>query len=156
MREVIRSALVPQTPAQMFALVNDIVRYPEFLPGCRASHLLEASAEALTATLEVGRAGLSVSLTTRNTMIPGERIEMTLAKGPFRSFHGIWSFEAIRAPSETGNPGSIRGCRVGLEVHFEFNSAALDLLAGALFESTWGSLVDAFVKRAREVYPSGG
>jgi ribosome-associated toxin RatA of RatAB toxin-antitoxin module len=156
MREIIRSALVPQTPAEMFALVNDVARYPDFLPWCRGCRVLSESADALTATLDVGRAGIRVSLTTRNTMVPGERIEMTLAEGPFKSFTGVWRFEAIRARTDTGTPGAVKGCRVDLEVRFEFENAALDLLAGGLFESTWGTVVDAFVKRAREVYPSGG
>ncbi len=155
MREVRRSALVPETPEQMYALVSDVVRYPEFVPYCVAARVLEASAESVRATLEMRRAGIGVSLTTQNTLRPGEHIGLALADGPFSVFVGSWDFVAIRAPGEGATPGPVRGCRVELLVRFEFRNAAVGLLAGPLFESTWNTLVDAFVRRAREVYGRG-
>jgi len=147
MREVRRSALVPYTPEQMYALVNDVAAYPGFVPWCRAARVLEAGEGALTATLEVARAGLSFALTTRNTLTPGARIEMALADGPFSDFHGRWDFLAIR-----DGAGAIRGCRIELEVRFEFRNPALGLIAAPFFERSWDSLVDAFVRRARELH----
>jgi ribosome-associated toxin RatA of RatAB toxin-antitoxin module len=152
MREVRRSALVPYTPAQMYALVNDVRRYPEFLPWCPATRVHEETAESITATVDMQRAGVRIALTTRNSMRPGEHIEMTLVEGPLGSFAGSWRFVPIHAPGEGGAPGVLRGCRVELLVGFEFRNAALGLVLGPLFESTWNSLVDAFVRRAREVY----
>ena len=152
MREVRRSALVPHTPAQMYALVNDVRRYPEFVPWCPATRVLEESADSITATVDMQRAGVRVALTTRNTMRPGEHIEMALVAGPLARFAGSWAFVPIRAADPAGE---VRGCRVELFVEFEFKSAALGLVLGPLFESTWNSLVDAFVRRAREVYRGG-
>jgi len=152
MREVRRSALVPYSPVQMYALVNDVRRYPEFLQWCPATHVLEETAESITATVEMQRAGIRIALTTRNTMRPGELIDMTLVDGPLGGFSGGWRFIPIRALPEGDAPGALRGCRVELEVRFEFKNAALGLVLGPLFESTWNSLVDAFVRRAREVY----
>ena len=152
MREVLRSALVPHSPAQMYALVNDVRRYPEFLAWCWATEVHEETAESLHATVALERAGVRIALATRNTMRPGECIEMVLADGPLRLFEGSWLFVPIRAPGTGGTPGALRGCRVELNVRFEFRSAALGLVLGPLFESTWNSLVDAFVHRAREVY----
>jgi ribosome-associated toxin RatA of RatAB toxin-antitoxin module len=117
--------------------------------------VLEAAPDSVRATLEMRRAGISVSLTTQNTLRPGEHIGLALADGPFRVFEGRWDFVAIRAPGEGGLPGPVRGCRVELWVSFEFRNAAVGLLAGPLFESTWDTLVDAFVRRAREVYGRG-
>ncbi|HXQ64724.1 MAG TPA: type II toxin-antitoxin system RatA family toxin [Steroidobacteraceae bacterium] len=148
MREVRRNALVPYTPAQMYALVNDVARYPEFVPWCPATRIHAETAETITATVEIERAGVRIGLTTRNAMRPGERIEMSLVDGPLRSFGGTWDFVPIRAAAA----GEVRGCRVELAVSFEFRSAALGLVLGPVFESSWDSLVDAFVRRAREVY----
>jgi ribosome-associated toxin RatA of RatAB toxin-antitoxin module len=136
----------------MYALVNDVARYQAFVPWCTRSEVLEASSNSLSGRLEVGRAGVTVAITTQNRMAPGERIEMSLADGPFRHFSGVWAFQPIRAPGVAGAAGPVRGCRVELNVEFEFKNRALDLLAGPLFESTWNSLVDTFVHRAREVY----
>ena len=98
------------------------------------------------------RAGVRLALTTRNTMRPGEHIDMRLVEGPLASFAGTWLFVPIRAPGAGAAAGALKGCRVELVVGFEFRNAALGLVLGPLFESTWNSLVDAFVRRAREVY----
>jgi ribosome-associated toxin RatA of RatAB toxin-antitoxin module len=153
MRVVRRQALVPQTPAQMYALVNDVRRYPEFLPWCPETVVHSESAESVHASVAFERAAVRMQLTTRNTNVPGERIDLTLTDGPLRHFKGGWNFVPIRAPARAGEAGEIRGCRVELVVEFEFRNAALGLLFGPLFESTWDSIVDAFVRRARDVYP---
>ena len=149
MREVRRSALVPYTPAQMYSLVNDVAGYPAFVPWCAAGIVTARSTDALTATLEIRRAGLTVSLTTRNTLVEGQSITMVLVEGPLRAFSGRWDFVPIRA---AGAGGELRGCRVELLVGFEFRNAALGLLMGPVFESSWNSLVDAFVTRASGIY----
>ena len=138
MREVRRSALVPYSPMQMYALVNDVRRYPEFLPWCPATRVHEETQFTITATVDMQRAGVRFAITTRNTMQPGERL-----------------FVPIRATGSDDQPAEVRGCRVELLVTFEFRSATLGLVLGPLFESTWNSLVDAFVRRAREVYHDG-
>ena len=151
MREVHRSALVTHSPAQMYALVNDVARYPEFVPWCKASHILATTETSVTATLEIARAGVTLALTTRNDLVRDERIDMTLVKGPLVSFAGRWRFVAIRAPGEEAS-GMVHGCRVELWVEYQFEHAAVGLVLGPLFEASWDSLVDAFVRRAREVY----
>jgi ribosome-associated toxin RatA of RatAB toxin-antitoxin module len=153
MREVRRSALVPYTPQQMYVLVNDVARYPDFVPWCPATRILVESVDAITATVEIARAGVRLALTTRNSMRAGERIDMRLVEGPLKSFEGSWQFLPILAePAAPGTAPAVRGCRIELEVRFEFASAALGVLFGPLFESSWDSLVDAFVQRARSVY----
>ncbi len=147
MREVRRSALVPYSPAQMYALVNDVAGYPAFVPFCPATRVLEASATSLTASIDIARAGVRVSLTTRNSLVPDQSIHMVLKDGPLKTFDGRWQFIAIRDASE-----ALKGCRVELSVDFEFRNAALGLVAGPVFESSWDQLVDAFVRRAHEIY----
>jgi ribosome-associated toxin RatA of RatAB toxin-antitoxin module len=90
---------------------------------------------------------MHVALTTRNTLTPGERIEMALSDGPFAHFRGDWRFLAIRDPG-----GALHGCRVELLIEFRFRNPALGLIAGHAFERSWDALVDAFVRRARELY----
>jgi len=147
MREVRRSAIVPYAPREMYALVNDVAGYPAFVPFCPAAYVLEASDTSLTARIDIARAGVTVSLTTRNSLVPDESIHMVLIDGPLKTFDGRWQFVAIRDATE-----AVKGCRVELGVEFEFRNAALGLVAGPVFEASWDALVDAFVRRAHEIY----
>tara|TARA_B100000470_G_C19699734_1_gene350325 strand:- start:33 stop:377 length:345 start_codon:yes stop_codon:yes gene_type:complete len=84
MPTVNRTALVRHTPQQMFDLVNDFERYPEFLPGCRRARLLEKDDQHLVGEMTLGRAGVEQTITTRNDLHAPERIELSLVKGPFK------------------------------------------------------------------------
>jgi ribosome-associated toxin RatA of RatAB toxin-antitoxin module len=152
MKLVRRQALVPQTPAQMYALVNDVRRYPEFLPWCPSTTVYSETPTSIHASVDFARAGVRMRLTTQNTNVPDESIDLVLTEGPLKHFHGGWTFTPIRAPAAAGALGEVRGCRVDLAIEFEFTNAALGLLLGPLFEATWDSIVDAFVRRARVVY----
>lgn len=149
MKEVRRSALVPQSAAQMYGLVNDIERYPEFLPWCSAARVDARSETEARGTLEVGRAGVKLKVSTANRMEPGRRIDLVQSGGPLKALSGCWRFTPIE------RDGVEQGSRVELEVHFEFLNGALTLLFAPLFEHTWDSVVEAFVRRAREQYPGG-
>jgi len=142
MRSVSRTALVPYSADRMYALVDDVEAYPEFLPWCSGAKVLERDADHVVATLELRRAGLTKSFTTRNTLREGEAIELELVGGPFRELKGGWRFE----------PLGDAGCKVTLALEFEFDSRALDALLGLFFEETLNSLVDAFTQRAEHVY----
>lgn len=136
-RTVHRSALVPDSASAMYALVNDVAAYPSFLPWCRASEVLQSTPTAMRARLQLARAGVAKWFTTRNALTPGARIALELEEGPFRELHGAWTFEPI------GD-----GCKVTLEMEFEFDSLLLDLALGPFLQDTFASLLDAFVKRA--------
>lgn len=142
MATVNRSALVRHTPKQMFDLVNDFERYPEFLPGCRRSRLIEREATSLVGEMTLGGAGIEQSFTTRNDLYEPERIELSLVKGPFKRLKGRWMFTPIDDTS----------CRVSLELEFEFANRLLGLAFGKLFKQVAGQLVDAFTQRADQVY----
>jgi ribosome-associated toxin RatA of RatAB toxin-antitoxin module len=143
MQEVERSALVTYTPAQMFALVNDVARYPEFLPWCVGARVEEVSDVERIAALKVARGVLQTEFTTRNTLQPDAQIHMQLVHGPFRNLVGEWRFEPI----------GTRGSRVHFRIEFEFKNRLSARAFNAVFESLCGTIVDAFVLRAQAVYP---
>ena len=140
MREVKRSALIAETPARMYALVNDIERYPEFVPWCTAARVDTCKAGEIVATLTIKRGPVRSEFTTRNLLEPDKRVLMQFVSGPFRVLEGLWTFTAL---------GDL-GCRVELEMRFEFANRLTNALFAPLFEDTAASLVDAFVKRARD------
>jgi ribosome-associated toxin RatA of RatAB toxin-antitoxin module len=142
MQVVERSALVTYTAAQMFALVNDVGRYPEFLPWCVGAQVQELSGTERSATLKVARGVLQAQFTTRNLLTPDARIQMHLTHGPFRDLNGEWRFDAIGA----------RGSRVHFRIEFEFKNRLTAAAFNSVFESLCGSIVDAFALRARDVY----
>lgn len=100
----------------------------------------------IEATLELHRGGLRRRFRTRNRLQPGSSMQLELVDGPFRHLSGGWTFTAL------GDAGS----KVSLDLEFEFDSRALDLLIGAFFEDICNSLVDAFIARARAVYGEAG
>jgi ribosome-associated toxin RatA of RatAB toxin-antitoxin module len=149
MREVVRSALVSHTPAQMFALVEDVERYPEFLPGVVAAKLVETRDQQQIGRLEMEKAGVREQFTTRNTLTRPDRIDMHLLDGPFRSLEGVWTFVPIL------EAGVVKGTRVGLSVQFEFKNPLTAMLLSRSFEGIFASLIDSFTQRARIVYGPG-
>ena len=142
MRKVNRSALVPYTAREMFSLVDDVESYPEFVPWCNDATVESRSGNSVVATLELHKGPISKHFTTRNTRRDFEAIDMELVGGPFRQLSGGWRFRDIED----------QGCRVSLELEFEFESRLVDMMFGAFFKEAGDSLVDAFTKRAREVY----
>jgi ribosome-associated toxin RatA of RatAB toxin-antitoxin module len=142
MREVTRTALVPYSPQQIYALVADIEQYPAFVPWVSAAHVLERGEQYLIGRLEMQRAGLHERFTTRNTLQPPERIELALVEGPFKTLHGLWTFTGIQD----------RGTKITFNVRFEFANPLTNLLLSRTFEKNCGQLVDAFVVRARAIY----
>ncbi len=145
MRRVNRSALVPYSADDMFALVADVESYPTFLPWCSDVEVHSRIDDTVEATLELHRGRVSRRFRTRNTMTPSERMDLALVGGPFRHLEGGWSFRQL------GDSGS----KVSLELDFEFDSLTLDFIIGAYFEDICNQLVDAFTRRAGQVYGAG-
>jgi ribosome-associated toxin RatA of RatAB toxin-antitoxin module len=139
MRQVTRSALVAQPPSRMFALINDVERYPEFIPGCTHARIESRTPHEVIATVGVKRGPLQAEFTTRNTLEPDRQITMTLVRGPFKELQGEWKL----------TPVGTDGCRVELFMRFAFANRMSGMLFEPIFEQTATSLVDAFVARAR-------
>jgi len=140
MREVKRMALIAESPARMFALINDIERYPEFVPWCAAARVDSRKEGEVVASLTIKRGPLRAEFTTRNLLETDKRVLMQFVSGPFRVLEGLWTLTPL---------GEL-GCRVELEMRFEFANRVAGTLFESLFEDTAAQLVDAFVKRARE------
>ncbi len=141
-KQIERHALVPYTPAQMYALVDDITRYPQFLPWCRAAKEVSRTPEAVIASIQVHKGALNTQFTTRNRLLPPQAIHLELVDGPFRTFHGEWRFEDIAG----------KGSRVTLHLRFAFANPLNAWVLEPVFQHTIGTLLDAFVRRARELY----
>jgi ribosome-associated toxin RatA of RatAB toxin-antitoxin module len=142
MREVRRSALLPYTAAQMYALVADVERYPDFLPWCSSAKVLASEGDEMTVTLGLSKGPAHGSFTTRNRLVADRSVTMRLVDGPFESLEGRWDFTPI------GDTGS----RADLHVGFETRGLLGGIALGPVFEAACNRLVDAFARRAREVY----
>ena len=142
MRRVNRSALVPYRAQQMFDLVDDVESYPSFLPWCNDATVHHRDDDEVEATLELHKGSVSNRFTTRNTRHRPEAIDISLVGGPFRHLDGGWRFRDLGE----------EGCKVSLELEFEFESMIVDMMFGSFFEKTCNSLVDAFTRRAESVY----
>ena len=127
----------------MYKLVEDIEAYPRFLPWCRETRV-ERSPAGTRATLAIGMPGLKESFTTRNDNTPGRAIAMHLVEGPFRQFAASWRFE----------PLSAHGCRIDFSMEYDFASRTLGKLLQPLFDRIADTMVDAFSRRADEIYGS--
>jgi ribosome-associated toxin RatA of RatAB toxin-antitoxin module len=133
-----RSALLAHPVEQVFDLVADIERYPEFLKGCVGADILKRDDDQVTATLRLSRAGISHGFTTQNRMQRPHRIDLALVDGPFSHFAGHWSFLALGDDA----------CKTTLQLHFELASGIASVAAGKLFDKVALDLVDAIVNRA--------
>ena len=137
-----KSALVFYPASTMFALVNDIESYPAFLPWCRSARVLSRNQDEVRATLEMVKGVVRKSFTTCNRLQPNKMVEIRLLDGPFRRLEGYWRFEPLREDA----------CKVSLDLEFEFSNALLRATIGPVFNQIANSLVDAFCKRAEELY----
>lgn len=141
-REIKRSALVTFSPEQMFDLVIDVERYPQFLPWVAGAELHQRSEHDLLASMEMSRSGVRERFTTRNEFDRPAFMTMQLVEGPFRLLQGRWTFAPI------GDAGT----RIELEMRFEFANPVVSMLFGKAFEQSCGQLIDAFIARARQLH----
>ena len=141
MRELTRSALIGKSPDLIYALINDIEAYPQFVPWCTRAVIESRSEREIVATLGVRRGPLRTEFTTRNTLDPGRSVAMEHLRGPFEMLHGLWTLTPI------GDAGT----RIELTLRFAFANRLTAAVFEPMFEETAGSLVDAFVARARTV-----
>jgi ribosome-associated toxin RatA of RatAB toxin-antitoxin module len=142
MAEVSRSALVMYSCQQMFELVNDFTRYPEFLPNCADAKGEYRSDNELDGSLLVKKAGVSKWFTTRNHLIPYQTINIQLVDGPFKYLTGAWHFTELDESA----------CKVELKLEFEFSSKVIELAFGKVFNQIATNMVTAFSKRAKQIY----
>ncbi len=145
MKTVHKSVLIWYSAEEMFALVTDVSAYPQFLPWCDHSAVLSQDEHGMTAEVGIAFSGIHQKFTTRNVHVPGRKVDVTLVDGPFSKLEGHWSFSPVGDATQ-------RACKVELQLDYAFRSATLGALVGPVFDRIAGSLVDAFVKRAEQVY----
>ena len=142
MARIERSALVPYSAQQMFALVNDVESYPEFMPGCHRAVIRARGDDWMDAELTLGKGGIRQAITTHNTFVEPDSVNMTLVAGPLKSLVGEWRFV------EHGG----HACEVSLWLEFRFSNPLLAMTASKMFEQVSAQQVDAVCQRAAVVY----
>jgi ribosome-associated toxin RatA of RatAB toxin-antitoxin module len=142
MKQVQKSVLVGHSRERMYALVDAVERYPEFLPWCGGAKVHAREAAIVEAEIRIDYRGIRQSFVTRNVNTPFERIDMNFVRGPFRSLAGKWLFSGV------GDLGS----RIDFQLEWEFASGVLGTLIAPVFDSIADTMVDAFVRRADQIY----
>ncbi len=142
MSRIERSALVNFSAPQMYSLVNDIERYPEFMHGCSGAEILERGENFLTARLELNKAGTKQAFVTRNELNEPTSMTMKLIEGPFKKFSGRWQFDALKDDA----------CKVTFSLDYEFANPLLGMLMKATFEKVASEQVNCLCERAKTIY----
>ncbi|WP_426414743.1 type II toxin-antitoxin system RatA family toxin [Aestuariirhabdus sp. LZHN29] len=142
MHRVSRSALIMHSAQKMYQLVEDVESYPQFLPWCDGAEVLIREADQIEARVDVGKAGLKHSFITRNRLLPGKELQIALVDGPFSTLQGCWRFTELED----------NACKVELELEFEFSNRLLAATFNGVFNKAMETMMDAFCKRANEVY----
>ena len=145
MTVISRSALVMHSAQAMYDLVNDVASYPQFMDGCAAVEVFEHTEQTMLARLVLKKAGVQISLVTRNSLQSPRQIEMHLEDGPFKKLKGLWLFK----------PLTEEACKVSLDLEFEFKNKGLGLAASSLFSGVANNLVDSLCQRADKVLKEG-
>jgi coenzyme Q-binding protein COQ10 len=133
--------VLPYTPEQLFQLVADVARYPEFLPWCVASRIRSRDGDVFFADLVIGFKMVRERFTSKVTLSRPDRIDVTYTEGPFKHLNNHWVFKP-----------HAEGTEIDFYVDFEFRSKMLQALIGALFNEAVKMMVGAFEKRARQLY----
>lgn len=142
MPKITKSALVPYSCEQMFQLVNDYKRYPEFVPGCIATRSIDQQQDELIGELTISKAGIQQTFSTHNKLSPYQTIDMQLVDGPFKFLQGQWRFDEIDEQS----------CQISLNLSFEFSNPLMSFAFGKIFTELTSRMIEAFKQRAKEIY----
>jgi coenzyme Q-binding protein COQ10 len=144
--------VLPYSPKELYDLVADIERYPEFLPWCIAARVRRQEDNVIHADIVIGYKVLREKFTSRDTLTPpgvdesgretAGRIDVAYLEGPFRYLNNHWIFE----PTPDG------GCRIDFYIDFEFHTRIFQKLMAALFNEAVRLMVSSFANRARDLY----
>jgi len=157
MKQVNKSVLLWYSPREMYALVTAVEDYPKFLPWCERAEVLQQHDDGVTARLHIAFAGLRQAFTTRNTNLDGREVHMRLVDGPFSKLEGTWKFTPLHkpgapAPAAGEPPVEPTARKVEFPLTFDLSRRSLALVISPVFDRIANTFVDAFVKRAEQVY----
>lgn len=142
MLSIHKSVITPYTCEQMYALVSDIEHYPQYLPWCPSSKVINQNGNIVTGRVDISYLKVKAHFTTRNTNYLNERIEVDLVDGPFKHLKGYWNFV----------PLGTHGCKIEFKLDYKFSNFIIEKVIGAVFELVIKNIVDAFVKKAHQIY----
>ena len=142
MTVVQKSALVKFSALQMFNIVNDIESYPEFLPWCNGSRILNRDGDVVDAELKISKAGFNKTFATKNRSEDKSKMFLSLLDGPFSSLEGVWNFIPLREDAS----------KISLDLEFEINGKFASLAFGAVFNQICNTMVTSFTDRAKKIY----
>ncbi len=142
MHAVRKSVLLPYSDRKMYELVERVEDYPKFLPWCGGSEVNRESDGRVVASVLIDYRGLKQRFTTTNLQCPPEAISMRLRDGPFSRLDGEWRFRALRADA----------CKVEFSLEYAFAAGLLGRALAPVFDHIARSFIDAFVRRADQVY----
>lgn len=146
-KHVKKSVLLWYTPQEMYDLVTGIDRYPEFLPWCNRTEILEQREDGVTARIGLHYRGVRHAFTTRNTHVRARSVVVELVDGPFSLLDGTWLFHPL------GRPGSEEvACKIEFDLRYAFASSALEAVVSPVFDRVANTFVDSFVQRAEQVH----
>lgn len=137
-----KSVLIERSAQQMFDLVEDIESYPQFLPWCSATRVDFRDARRTVATLHINFHSVKAHFTTENEKDNPAWMTLRLVDGPFRRLEGLWRFKALAE----------NACKVEFQLSYEFSNRLFEKIIGPVFSQIANTFVEAFVKRAQQVY----
>lgn len=146
MAQVKKTVLIHHSAAEMFALVDDVLKYPEFLPWCGGVDLQEQNDTKTVATIHIAYHGLRQHFTTENSKAFPNAMLIKLKDGPFKHLDGEWQFIALNDEA----------CKIEFSLNYEFSSQFFEKIIAPVFSHIANTFVDGFVTRADSVYQSRG
>ena len=138
MTTINRTALVPYTPLQMYMIIKDVDKYPDFLPWCGGSEVLTETEDEITASVTISKGLVNKTFTTRNKLVRGESLSLELVDGPFKSLNGLWTFKDIKG----------QACKITFDLDFQFSNRLVELTVGPIFNQIANTFVDSFIEEA--------
>ena len=142
MKAVNQRIVLPYSAVQMYAIVNKIEDYPNYIPWCSNTVVFSRTPHEVVASISVAKGGIHKTLTTRNALIPDQKMELNLIDDSFKNWRGLWQFTDIDAQQS----------EIAFELDFDFHSKLLEMMLGPLFTHVAETMVDAFVQRAKTLY----
>ena len=142
MPRIQRTALVPYSADEMFKVVTDVPHYNDFLPWCSGARILKSEGDEVTAQVDIAFKAVKQSFTTENVYDEGKQITMNLKEGPFSNLTGVWKFVELDE----------NACKILFDLEFGFANRLAGAVIGPVFSVIANGMVEAFHKRAIEVY----